>query len=230
MNYLSDCACFRTVDELFSIFDDHHDKQLLELKDYLHKSKEEHREYNESAQKSMDKMGDEYEYHNWDYGIEQELCLEAIAAEIMVEHCKDIKEFQLMSLYEMKVLYLAKEIEIRLKKILFKKYQADMSELGNFGKIVAEFKSNNICLNSISGIKGINNLRSVANDLKHSIKIINALKIIEFKGLSEFNSASMEKFMSGRVHVVETYFQKLIKEVNNVTEEPFVPSVDGIPF
>ena len=229
-NYSDKVNSLELMRTLFKTLDEHHQKQLIEKKEYRDKSDIEHSEYLANAHKSMDEMGEEYDYHNYDYGVHQELAFEALAAEGEFEHYNEIKELQLLALYEMKALYLYKEIEIRLKTIISIEYQNSTKTLSNLNKIGAYFQNKGVPIVYVKGYGQVNNLRKVANDLKHSLKINQSKDIPEFKGSSEFNVSSLQSFMENKLYEVEVFFESLMKTIKVEKNEPFVEIEEGIPF
>ena len=204
----------RFVRILFETLDDHYDKKILEIKEWRDRAQEEHSEYIESARKSMEEMGDDYDYGNYDYGVDQELAFEALGAEKTFKFFNEIKDLQLLSLYEMKVLFLYKEVEIRLKTTISDRYNKSTKKLSNLEKICDFFDSKSISLKNIEFFKEIDDLRLVANDLKHSIKINQSKSVSEFSSLSEFDYPSIKKFMDKKIYEVEYFFSKLFEKIN----------------
>ncbi|MGF1832599.1 hypothetical protein [Photobacterium sanguinicancri] len=216
---------------LFSDLDEYHGKQLKELKGYYEKATSEHDNYRKAAQASMDAMGEKYDYHNYDLGVDQELAFEAFAAESHLNFYYETLSQQQLSLLEMKVLYLYKEVEIRLKTIIANQYNKSTKQLSNLKLICEYFKSKGVILERIEGYRNVDSLRLVANDLKHSIKINKSRKIPEFTDLTEFTEESLEKFMHIKLYQVEMFLSYVVREssgqsaTNSSDESDF-----GIPF
>ncbi len=216
---------------LFSDLDEYHGKQLKELKSYYEKATSEHDNYRKAAQASMDAMGEEYNYHNYDLGVDRELALEALAAEAHLNFYNETLSQQQLSLLEMKVLYLYKEVEIRLKTIISNQYNKSTKQLSNLKLICDYFKSKGVSLEYIEDYINVDSLRLVANDLKHSIKINKSKGIPEFKDLTEFTVESLEIFMHSKLYQVEKFLLDVVREssgqsVTNSSEE----SDFGVPF
>lgn len=150
-----DIGSFASIYSLFHVLDEYHDKQYLDNLEYKERSEKERSEYISSAQKSMEEMGENYDYHNYDYGIEQELLLEEMAAKAQFEFFNEAKELHSLAMIEMKVLFLYKEIEIRLKKIISTHYSQKTSKLSNLNALNNCFKSNGINLDEISSLRVI---------------------------------------------------------------------------
>ena len=207
-----DIISFENVKSLFGIIDEYYDKHFIDLFEYKKSTARYLSEYIEAAKKSFEEMGDEYDYHNYDYGVEQELVYEALAAEGVYEYFNELKELHLMSLLEMKVLYLYKEVEIRLKTIISNKYNKSIKSLKNLNSIIDYFLDRGINIKEIKDYDKVNELRLVSNDLKHSIKIYSAKDVIEFSDLIEFDSLSLNKFLSLKIYEVENFFEGVIKK------------------
>lgn len=229
-NYSHNVNFLELIRTLFTTLDEHYQKQLIETKEYLEKSNREHVEYLANAQKSMDEMREEYDYHNYDLGVHQELAVEALAAEGELEHFNEIKEIQLLALYEMKTLYLYKEIEIKLKTIISIEYQKNPKKLSSLNQIDLCFQKQGVLIDKLKGYQQVDNLRKVANDLKHSLQINQSKNIPEFKGRSEFNAPSLQRFMESKLYELEVFFEELNKMIKNESYDPFVEIEDGIPF
>jgi hypothetical protein len=207
------------LNTLFSNLDEYHDKQFVELKEYFEKSINEHDSYIKKAQSSMDAMGAEYNYHDYDYGEDQELVRETLAAESILNLYNETASQQLLSIYEMKVLFLYKEVEIRLKTIILNGYNQSTQGLSNLNAISDYFNKKNVILKEIEGYSEVEALRLVSNDLKHSIKINKSKEIQEFSDLSEFNIDSLEKFMFGKLYKVEMFLTHVVQAVNGDHQE-----------
>lgn len=216
---------------LFSDLDEYHAKQLKELKGYYEKVTSEHDNYRKAAQTSMDTMGEEYDYHNYDLGVDQELLFEALVAKAHLNFYNETLSQQQLSLLEMKVLYLYKEVEIRLKTIIANQYNKSTKQLSNLKLICDYFKSKGVNLEHFDDYGNLDSLRLVANDLKHSIKINKSREIPEFTDLTEFTVESLEKFMHNKLYQVEMFLSDVVQEssgqsaTNSSDESDF-----GIPF
>ena len=174
-------------------------------------------------------MGEFYDYHNYDLRVEAELRHEEMAAQAQFEFFNFQKEQHLISLLEMKLLYLYKEVEIKLKTILSSKFNEKTEDLSSLYKIVNCFKINKVNIKKIDGYADINNLRLVSNDLKHSLKINGSKKLQEFNGVERFNSHVLDKFLYGKVYKIESFFKLIIDSINGVKVNAYIVSGD-IPF
>lgn len=228
INQINSLALLRS---LFSDLDEYHRNQLKELKGYYMKASFEYDNYKKSAQASMDSMGEEYDYHNYDLGVERELAFEAHAAEAHLNFYNETISQQKLSLLEMKVLYLYKEVEIRLKTIIANRYNKSTNQLSSLKQICDYFRSKGVNLECIDNYKNVDSLRLVANDLKHSIKINKSKEIPEFTGLTEFTVESLEKFILSKLYEVENFLAYVVREssgqpaINSSVESDF-----GMPF
>jgi hypothetical protein len=211
---------------LFRNLDEYHKKQLDDLKEYYEKSINTHDGYVKKAQSSMDTMGDNYDYHDYDYGEEQELARETLAAESSLKLYNETASQQLLSIYEMKVLYLYKEVEIRLKIIISNRYDKSTKNLSSLTLISDYFTEKGVILKDIEGYADVEALRLVSNDLKHSIKINKSRDLDEFSDLSEFNFESLEKFMLNKLYKVERFLADVVR----VTYGGYLESNSDIPF
>lgn len=221
MNKLDEnIGSFTSVYTLFDVLDDYHDKQYLDNLEYKRRSEMDLSDYISSAQKSMEEMGEDYDYHNYDLGVERELILEKMAANAQFDFFNEAKELHALALIEMKVMFLYKEIEIRLKQIISTHYSQNTNELSNLSMLNQCFASNRIVLEELRGYQFIDDLRRVNNDLKHSLKINASKKIKEFKGKTKFNIESLDAFLKLASYEIESFFNILIRKINgeNVVE------------
>jgi hypothetical protein len=210
---------------LFSDLDEYHGKQLKELKGYYEKATSEHDNYRKAAQASM------HDYHNYDCGVDQELAFEALAAEAHLNFYNETLSQQQLSLLEMKVLYLYKEVEIRLKTIIANQYNKSTKQLSNLKLICDYFKSKGVNFEHIEDYRNVDSLRLVANDLKHSIKINKSREIPEFTDLTEFTVESLEKFMHSKLYQVEMFLSDVVRESSGQSATNSSDESDcGIPF
>ncbi|WP_215810671.1 hypothetical protein [Vibrio alginolyticus] len=233
MNKLDeDIGSFAGVYSLFGVLDEYHDKQYLDNLEYKRRSEKELSDYISSAQKSMEEMGEDYDYHNYDYGVEQELRLEEMAANAQFDFFNEAKELHALALIEMKVMFLYKEIEIRLKQIISTYYSQKTSQLSNLRALNSCFASNGVALEEINGYQFIDDLRRVNNDLKHSLKINASKKIKVFKSKTKFDSESLGVFLNLASYEIESFFKLLIRKINgeDVVELGDSSFLGEIPF
>ncbi|RMA67710.1 hypothetical protein [Ulvibacter antarcticus] len=106
-------------------------------------------------------------------------------------------EEELSALYEMKIIYSFKHLEINLKRFLIMFYEDNsISKTYKWENIIEYLKGRNIDLSNIAGYKEVNELRNVNNSLKHSInsldKSLNSIK--EFKNNSTKDHSNLSRF------------------------------------
>jgi len=204
---------FSSIRALFEMLDNSYEGKIREVKEWRNNAEARHAQYIGDALKSMDEMGLDYDYHNYDYGEEQELLYEIQGADNELVFFNEIKESQLMALCEIKILYLYKEVETRLKTIIYKYYGASTRKLSNLSKISDFFDRNSIDIKKIQFYEKVDDLRCVSNDLKHSLKINQSKHISEFNGLETFSGDSLESFLNNKLSNVDWFFYELLRKV-----------------
>jgi len=209
-------SSFTRVYSLFELLNEYHDKQQKDNVEYKDRSSRELTEYLDAADTSMRQMGENYDYHNYDLGVEYELRLEEMAANTQLQFFEESKELHSLSIVEMKAMFLYKEVEIRLKHVISSHYSARTNKLSNLNKLSEFFKRNGVNLEEIEGFNNINDLRLVSNDLKHSLKINGAKNIPEFKEINNFDSNSLNLFITQITYKIENFFTLLINHLNGV--------------
>ena len=106
-------------------------------------------------------------------------------------------EDELLVLFEMKIIYAFKHLEINIKQLLFAAYQDNyINRLFKWASIVQFLNSKSIIAKELNEYENINQLRNVNNSLKHSDKVIDqSLKnIIEFKDKDTLSYIELELF------------------------------------
>jgi hypothetical protein len=106
-------------------------------------------------------------------------------------------EDELFALFEMKIIYAFKHLEINIKQLLFAAYQDNyITRQFKWDAIIQFLNSKNIVAKELNGYDNINQLRNVNNSLKHSDKIIDqSIKNIEeFKDKENLNYTDLELF------------------------------------
>ncbi|EQA4699636.1 hypothetical protein ACX3KM_003656 [Vibrio cholerae] len=220
-----------TLKVLFDDLDNYRESQLAELKQSAQKAELEHEQYLREAEASMESMGENYDYHNYDLGIDRELAFEALAAEAELGFYTEIHDQMMLSTLEMKVLYLYKEVEIRLKKIIAFKYNKSTKSLSNLKLIGDFFKEKGVNISKLESYNEIDNLRVVANDLKHSVTINRSKKIKHFSKSKEFTPKNLSSFLSGKLDLVESFLADVYDEANGKPLRKSYKSEDSeIPF
>lgn len=108
-------------------------------------------------------------------------------------------EEELTTLYEMKIIYAFKHLEIELKNLLSWAFDdKSITKSFNWINLITYLKSNNIDLYAIKQYPEVNQLRIVNNSLKHSNEKLDT----NLKGIKEFKEAEiihykiLEKFYS----------------------------------
>lgn len=97
----------------------------------------------------------------------------------------DYLEDKLLALIEMNIVYVYKDFEINLKKLISASYGINTKEFYKWDNIINFLKSKNIKYNELAGYEEINQLRMVNNSIKHSTSVIDekVRKIPEFVDL-----------------------------------------------
>lgn len=106
-------------------------------------------------------------------------------------------EEELSTLFEMKIIYAFKHLEIEIKNLISASFNE--TSIGKFSKwdnLIQYLKSKNIEIKNVKDYREVNQLRTVNNFLKHSNgKIDNSLKgIEEFNEVKSINYEILEKF------------------------------------
>lgn len=121
------------------------------------------------------------------------------------------KESQLYSIYEMKIIYLFKSLEINLKKLLSITYAIDTSKRYDWKMLMEILTSKGIDFSKIKCHQQIENIRKVNNFLKHSTQAISSEveKIKEFKDLTSIQYEDLEKFYNNMKKFPQKWIQDL---------------------
>lgn len=130
-------------------------------------------------------------------------------------------EEELNALFEIKIIYAYKHLEINLKQLLSLAYPDE--KVGRFYKwenLVQFFTTKNIEINKLSEYDGVNQLRIVNNSIKHSGNISDKSlnNITEFTGKTYFHSEDLENFYL-RVNKLPLKFLGALK--NKIMEDLF---------
>jgi hypothetical protein len=94
----------------------------------------------------------------------------------------DYLEDKLLALIEMNIVYVYKDFEINLKKLISASYNVNAKEFYKWENVANFLKSKNIKITDLIGFEEINQLRIVNNSVKHSTSIIDE----KVKKISEF--------------------------------------------
>lgn len=133
----------------------------------------------------------------------------------------DIISSQLKDIYEVKIIFLFKNVEINLKKIISMAYNITFDKNSNWSTILTILKSKNINYNT-TGLpyKEVNQLRIINNSIKHSYNEMSEgmLKIKEFKRnlLKAENKGSKRRIDFAK----KTVFYEDLKEFYHRVEDP----------
>jgi hypothetical protein len=106
-------------------------------------------------------------------------------------------EEELFALYEMKIIYAFKHLEINIKQLLFAAYQDNyINRQFKWDSIIQFLNSKSIIAKELNEYENINQLRNVNNSLKHSNKVIDqSIKNIpEFKDKDTLSYNDLELF------------------------------------
>jgi hypothetical protein len=106
-------------------------------------------------------------------------------------------EDELFALFEMKVIYAFKHLEINIKQLLLAAYQENyINRQFKWDTIVSYLNSKNINAKELNDYNNINELRNVNNSLKHSDRVIDqSIKNIpEFKDKETLHYSDLEAF------------------------------------
>jgi len=105
-------------------------------------------------------------------------------------------EDKLLALVEMKIVYLYKNLEINIKRLLSASYKVKTKDFYQWERLKQFIKDKNIKLNEIDEYQKIDQLRKVNNFIKHSSsKISEDLKSIsEFSDLKRLRHYELDEF------------------------------------
>lgn len=126
----------------------------------------------------------------------------------------EISESKLLAISEMNIVYLYKDFEINLKRLLVAAYNINAKRLYKWHEVVNFLKSKKIPIKNISNESEIEELRHLNNFLKHShaTKVSEEIKKIqEFKNKEKINYTLLNDFFD-RVVNAPTFFLKDLSE------------------
>ena len=106
-------------------------------------------------------------------------------------------EDELFALFEMKIIYAFKHLEINIKQLLFSAYHDKyINRQFKWDSIIQFLNSKSIIAKELNEYENINQLRNVNNSLKHSDKVIDLpiKNIPEFKDKDTFTYSDLELF------------------------------------
>jgi hypothetical protein len=134
-------------------------------------------------------------------------------------HTIFILDGQMVSMKEMQIVYLYKNIEILLKEIIRTAFPGeDKKDLFAWENMKSFFRLKQIDFTSIKEFEYVNQLRIVNNNIKHSSEIGSEIQkkgIKEFKDLQEFNFNSLTEFYNRVKAHIEPFLENVTKNVNS---------------
>jgi hypothetical protein len=86
---------------------------------------------------------------------------------------------ELFSLYEMKIIYAFKHLEINIKTLISAAYQEKDKQLYKWENLIQYMKLKGLDISKLNGYSEVNELRMLNNNLKHSKEIDNDVKNIK---------------------------------------------------
>lgn len=129
-----------------------------------------------------------------------------------------ILDGQMVSIKEMQIVYLYKNIEILLKEIIRTAFPGeDKRDLFAWDNMKSFFKLKQIGFISIKEFEYVDQLRIVNNNIKHSSEIGSEIQkkgIKEFKELYEFNFNSLTEFYNRVKNHIEPFLDNVAENVN----------------
>lgn len=126
----------------------------------------------------------------------------------MYEYIQEVLylEDELFALFEMKIIYAFKHLEINIKQLLFAAYQDNyINRQFKWDSIIQFLNSKKIIAKDLNDYENINQLRNVNNSLKHSDKVIDQ----SIKNISEFKEKDILSY-----YELELFYNR-IKESPN---------------
>ncbi len=122
---------------------------------------------------------------------------------------------QCLALNEMRIIYLFKSLEISLKSLINTAYPTtNIRDFYRWESIINFFKQKNIDVLKINGYKEANELRSLNNNLKHSLNLdVDVRRIPEFKHAEFIDNPLIELFLERIVTKLKFFQINLIEEV-----------------
>lgn len=154
---------------------------------------------------------------NPDEEIQTDLDKNANLIDIIVDNDSKIytaKEHQIV-LAEMKIIYVFKNLEIKIKSLLQIAYpQIKVTDFYRWESIVSVLKGFEIRIADYDGYKEVLELHKVNNNLKHSNFLNDELKkITEFTDLSTFDYKSLNIFHDRVIKKIDSFYKILIQDV-----------------
>lgn len=124
-------------------------------------------------------------------------------------------EDKLLALIEMKIIYIYKNFEIDIKRLLGATYHIKTRELYKWDSIKEFLKTKNLQLTAIKGYQEVNQLREVNNAIKHSTGKISEIirKIPEFKEEKRLRHYELDEFYERVKKYPYTFLESLADEI-----------------
>ncbi|WP_233897210.1 hypothetical protein [Tenacibaculum piscium] len=201
------------VHNLDNNFDRPVDEIIEDLKVRLNKEYEDHTHWLELDKNDFKKFEEIEEIANQTgHSIHQQ----------MFEHIQTARyiEDELIALYEMKIIYTFKHLEINLKNLISTAYNdKSVTKSYKWWNLNQYLKNKNIDLKKVNSYNEINQLRILNNSIKHSNNSKNEdLKSIpEFKSNSRNNYKILEKFYdrikTSNYEFIQSLSSKILKEL-----------------
>jgi hypothetical protein len=173
-----------------NILDSPIDKLIEDLKTQVKKAYSEHNEWIELKKNNPERFN-ELEKQENQTGHSLHSQMDGYTQEIIY------LEDELFALFEMKIIYAFKHLEINIKQLLFAAYQDKyINRQFKWEAIVQFLNSKNIIAKDVTDYENINQLRNGNNSLKHSDKVIDqSMKnITEFKDKDTLHYIDLELF------------------------------------
>jgi len=124
---------------------------------------------------------------------------------------------QLLALFETKIIYAFKSLEINIKHLLNLAYKDKVTKFGRWDDIGQFLALKDISISTIENYKEIDDLKKVNNALKHSDKALgDKLKdVAEFKNKQEISHAELELFYERIKDAPDKFLKSLVSAVQN---------------
>jgi len=121
----------------------------------------------------------------------------------------------LKALSDMKIVYLFKSVEIRIKSLIRTAYpKTDTKKFYKWGCVCCYFDNINIKISDFDGYAELEELRKINNNIKHNEMIEkNANKIKEFANESQFTYLNFENFYNRVKPKIQNFIESLGKAI-----------------
>lgn len=185
------------------------DKLIEDLKSQVKKAYDEHNEWIELKQNNPERFNElEEQANQTGHSLHMQ----------MYGYIQDViyLEDELFALFEMKIIYAFKHLEINIKQLLYAAYQDNyINRQFKWDAIIQFLNSKEIVAKDLNDYDNINQLRNLNNSLKHSDKTIDqSIKNIpEFKDKDAMHYSDLEKFYTRIKKSSDTFLTSLISFV-----------------